>query len=145
MNIKKISPTDIDACTQVFMQAYNCLPWNYNWKPEDAKKYLSEYADSKQFVGFVVYEGELILGAILAHCKTWWTNEQLYIDELFITPAKQGKGYGKQLILHTQQYCKEQGIEMLTLMTNKYMPSYKVYNALNFIKAEQFTLMFKQL
>lgn len=145
MNIRKVTRDDIGACVKVFMESYNCLPWNYNWKYDDAVNYLTEYMETKHFIGFVVCEDEKIVGAMFGHTKTWWTNNQLYIDELFVSAQSQGKGYGKKLIAETENYCRENEIEMITLMTNKFMPAIKFYNTIDFTKVDQYVFMFKQV
>jgi ribosomal protein S18 acetylase RimI-like enzyme len=145
MNIRPYINSDAASCAKVFMAAYNRMPWNYKWKYEDAVTYLTEYADSKQFVGFVICEGDEVAGALFAHTKTWWTNNQFFIDELFVSGDKQGLGYGKLLMQKAEDYCNENSIEMITLMTNKFMPAMKFYENIDFVKVDQYIFMFKQV
>src|ERR1700710_505259 len=98
MDIKPITDTNMEAYAKIFIQTYNQPPWNYQWKLEDAIKYLNEYASSGQFVGFALYDKEDIAGVLLAHTKTWWTSNQLFIDEFFVSPAFQKMGCGKILM-----------------------------------------------
>ena len=146
MTIRPITKDDIDKCAELYMRAYNRPPWNYNWNYEKAVKYLGEYIDVPRFTGFVLCEdnGEFS-GVTLGHSKTWWTNDLLYIDELFISPDKQRLGYGKLLLDHSEKYAKEQGYEVITLITNKYMPAMKFYKGIDYIHAEQFVFLFKPL
>ena len=127
------------------MASYNQMPWNYNWKLQDALTYLHEYADCPQFRGFVIYDAGEVAGALLGHTKTWWTNNQFMIDELFISPAHQGKGYGKLLLQRAEAYAKELSMGRLILMTNKFMPALQFYNKNDFNKVDQYVFMFKQL
>lgn len=143
MNIRPITKDDIDRCARLYIHSYNRPPWNYNWSYEKAVKYLTEYMDSGRFVGFVLCEEEEFAGAILGHSKTWWTNDLLYIDELFISPDSQRKGYGKLLLDHAEDYAKKQELEVITLMTNKYMPAMKFYTNIDYMQAEQFVFLFK--
>lgn len=145
MTIRDIQPEDIDACAQVFMEAYNGLPWNYKWEHAGAVKYLKEYMASSGFRGFVICEDEKICGAMLGHRKTWWTNDQLMIDELFVPASSQGKGYGRLLLEHTETWSKEQGLEMIVLMTNKLMPAFNFYLNNDYNKVDQYLFMFKDL
>jgi N-acetylglutamate synthase-like GNAT family acetyltransferase len=146
MKICDITPNDIEKCAPTFMASYNQLPWNYDWKLEDAVKYLNEYVAAANFKGFMICEdnGE-VSGALLGHSKTWWTNNQFMIDELFISPTMQGKGYGKILLQHAEQFAKQSSIERLTLMTNKFMPALDFYNKNDFSKVDQYVFMFKEL
>ncbi len=145
MNIKDLTKNDITDCARLLIKSYNQPPWRYNWEQEKAEKYLLEYADTKQFVGFTVWEGQEMTGALFAHTKTWWTADQLYIDELFISSEKQRSGYGKALLEHTEKWGKENGFPTIFLMTNKFMPSFKFYNKNDFSHAEHFIFMFKQV
>jgi aminoglycoside 6'-N-acetyltransferase I len=145
MNIRPFTKSDIDQCAALYLQAYNRPPWNYNFTSEKAVKYLTEYTERGRFVGFVLTEGENIVGAMLGHSKTWWTNDLLYVDELFVAPESRGKGYGKQLLDHAEEYARNEGYEVITLMTNKHMPAFQFYNHIDYIQAEHFVFLFKPL
>jgi aminoglycoside 6'-N-acetyltransferase I len=145
MDIQAITINSVEDCAPIFIQAYNQPPWNYQWERENAVKYLTEYASSAQFVGFAVYDKGHIAGALFAHSKTWWTNNQLFIDELFIAPDFQKRGFGKILINHAEQYALKNGMETIALMTNKFMPSMHFYNNHHFIHAQQFIILFKNI
>lgn len=143
--IKPIAQEDIEACSVIFMEAYNRQPWNYRWVQDKAVKYLKEYTNRNNFAGFGLYDDGTLVSAVFCHTKTWWTGNQFYIDELFVDPTKQGKGYGKQLISHCEDYCKQHGIEMITLMTNNLMPAYEFYIANDYMKVGHYAFMFKQV
>jgi len=145
MTIRPFTQSDIEKCADLYTQAYNRPPWNYNFSPEKAVKYLTEYTERSRFVGFVLMEGDAIAGAMLGHAKTWWTNDLIYIDELFVAPESRGKGYGKSLLDHAEDYAREQGYEVITLMTNKHMPAFQFYNHIDYLQAEHFVFLFKPL
>ena len=143
MTIRPLTLNDIHDCARIYMRSYNQAPWNYNFDFEQAVKYLTEYAERKRFIGFVLCEDNEIAGAMLGHSKTWWTNDLLYIDELFISPAKQRLGYGKALLEYSEEYASNAGLAVVTLMTNKHMPAFKFYDNNDFIHAEHFAILFK--
>ncbi|HMG84032.1 MAG TPA: GNAT family N-acetyltransferase [Ferruginibacter sp.] len=136
---------DLEDCAKLLMQAYKSPPWRHNWTVEQATKYLTEYAASKQFIGFVLVDKEKIMGAIFAHSKTWWTNEQLIIDELFISPDAQKSGYGRFLLENMEQHAKSIGLKSVTLMTSKFAPSFNFYVKQGYFPAEQFGFLFKEV
>lgn len=144
MLINSITPNLIEACADVFVQSYNQAPWNYQWKLDDAIKYLSEYVSCDRFKGFALYEDEQLAGALLAHTKTWWTGPQLYVDELFISPQYQNRGFGKVLINLAEQYAIDNELNSVMLMTNKYMPAMDFYTKNDYIHAQPFVVLFKQ-
>lgn len=143
MQIRSFTQNDIEDCGKLLMQSYNQPPWRHQWKLDLAVKYLSEYTDCKSFIGFVLCVDENIAGALFAHSKTWWTNDQLFIDELFISPEIQGRGYGKSMLDFAEKFAKENGLDSISLMTNKFMPAFNFYNKINYLQAEQFVFMFK--
>src|ERR1700689_688083 len=98
MEITTITKNDIPRCVETFIASYNAMPWNHKWTLPVALRYLNEYADSPHFAGFMVCENGEVCGALLGHTKTWWSNKQFFVDELFIAPDKQGLGYGKRLL-----------------------------------------------
>jgi len=145
MNIRPLTKDDIEKCAEVYLEAYNCAPWNYRFTIEKAQIYLQEYVDRNRFVGFVLIENDKIVAATLGHAKTWWTNDLIYIDELFVSPQYRGKGYGKKLLDHAEEFALTQGYEVITLMTNKHMPAFEFYQHLDYIYAEHFVYLFKPL
>lgn len=145
MTIKPITKEDLDQCAAVFVQTYNQPPWNYQWEFDNAVIYLNEYYQSPQFKGFMLFDGPVFVGAVFAHAKTWWTGRQLYIDELFIAPDLQHKGYGKLLIKHAELYAAAEKLNAISLMTSKYMPAMKFYESIDFMQAPPFVILFKEI
>jgi aminoglycoside 6'-N-acetyltransferase I len=145
MDIKPIHENNIEDCAKVFIQAYNQSPWNYSWNINDAIIYLQEHTSSPQFVGFVLLINDQIAGAILAHTKTWWTSKQLFIDELFVSPQFQKMGLGDKLMTHIENYAISNDLQTITLMTHKYMPAMAFYAKKDFLHAEPFVMLFKNL
>ena len=145
MDIRHIEQSDIASCAAVFMAAYNRMPWNYEWTPDTATRYLTEYFTAKDFVGLAAFHQGRPIGAVFAHRKTWWTGDQLYIDEVFVDADSQGKGVGNMLLEVADQYCSQHGITRITLMTNRFMPAFKFYQRNDFVKADQFALLFREV
>jgi aminoglycoside 6'-N-acetyltransferase I len=140
-----ISEKHLDDCVAVFMNVYNSPPWNCHWTTEKATQYLLELITDASFVGFIEYKNNDAIGAILGHKKTWWTGQQLVIDELFVSPAFQKNGYGKKLLKLCEGYAVTDHIELLGLMTNKYLPAFGLYEGMEYIAADQYIFMFKQI
>ncbi len=145
MEILDITRKDILKCTETFIASYNQPAWNYSWNQPDAINYLNEYIDSPQFKGFMVVENDKVLAALFGHTKTWWTNKQFMIDELFIAPGAQGNDYEKLLLRHLEEYAKKRSIEVLTTLTNKHKPPMEFFKKNDFSTVEYYVFMFKQL
>ncbi len=142
--IREILKDDIDACAGLLMEAYNCEPWNNQWREETAKSYLSEFLENNNFVGYAAFKDETMVGAVFAHQRTWWTNDEVYIDELFISPASQGKGYGTKLLGRIEEYARSRKLGGVTLLTNKYFPAMNFYKKKDYTQAEHVVFLYKE-
>ena len=145
MEIKLLESKHIYECSILLMQAYNCAPWDTHWSEETSESYLKEFMTNPRFVGFVIYEDNKIVGATFCHEKIWWTNDELFIDEFYIAPSCQRKGYGKTLLQHIGEYIKEKKLAGFTLLTNRFMPAVNFYEKNAFVKAEHVVFMYKEI
>ena len=144
MEVRQLTREDITGCAELITTAYNGPPWNFQWTVSRADKYLNELFDSARFAGFCISEDEKVAAALFGHVKTWWINDILMIDELFVSPDKQGRGYGQTLMNSAMQYSRDNNIGSITLITHKYMPAVSFYEKNNFLQAEQYVLMFNE-
>ena len=96
-------------------------------------------------MGFVSCENAVIVGALFAHRKTWWTNDELFGDELYITPARQRQGVGASLLAHAEAYAKAEGLAGLTLLTNRHLPAKGFYEKHGYLPADHLVFMYKEL
>ncbi len=145
MEIKKLTTQDIPASVALLMRAYNGAPWNEQWSPAPAQRYLTEYAEHARFVGFALFEGTQLVGAAFCHEKTWWTADELFVDEFFIDPVYQRKGYGQALLKHIEGYIHTRGLAGFTLLTNRYMPALEFYRKYGFTHAEHVAFLYKMV
>jgi aminoglycoside 6'-N-acetyltransferase I len=145
LKIRELLSTDMDVCVSLLMETYNPPPWNDHWTNETGKRYLSDFISNSKFIGFVVVESDQIVGALFAHRKIWWTNDEIFIDELFIKPEHQRKGYGKMLMDKAEKISKELGLGGVTLLTNKYHPAKLFYEKNGYALAEHVIFMYKEV
>ena len=143
--IREFHPNDMPACVDLLIEAYNGEPWNCHWTIETATRYLNEFVSIQNFVGFVICEDVAIVGAMFAHRKTWWTNDELFVDEVYIAPRCQRQGYGAKLLGHAEDYAKVEGLAGLTLLTDRYMPAAAFYAKRGYLQAEHVVFMYKVL
>ena len=144
MNLRQTLPDDLNACVNLLMETYNPPPWNNHWTQDTGTKYLSELMSNDNFIGYVITEADMIIGAMFARRKTWWTNDEIFIDELFIKPDCQRQGYGGKLIAQAEKLSKELGLGGVTLLTNKYHPAKLFYDKNGYIVAEHVLFMYKE-
>ena len=143
--IRKFHPDDMPTCVALLVEAYTGEPWNCHWTRETATRYLTEYVSNANFVGFVIGDNTIIIGAMFAHRKTWWTQDELFVDEVYIAPRFQRQGFGAQLLLHAESYAKANNLAGLTLLTNRSMPATAFYLKHSYVQAEHVVFMYKEL
>lgn len=145
MKLRELLPEDLAACVAILRAAYNPPPWNDQWTEETGKKYLAEFLAQPNFIGYVAMDAAEIVGAMFAHRKTWWTNDEIFIDELFIKPERQRQGYGKLLLERAEELARELGLGGVTLLTNRYQPAKSFYEQNGYTAAEHVIFLYKEV
>lgn len=143
--IRNMIESDIEYCAEILCSVYNNTLWQCRWSLNTAKEYLHDYFESKKFVGFTLEIEGNVCGAMFCHEKIWWNNSELLIDEMFVQPQLQGKGYGSKLIDTATNYVKEHKLAGFTLSTNRYASALQFYKKNGFIECEHILFMCKEI
>lgn len=104
--VKKFDVNDLDNCAKIMMLVYNNEYWQCQWSLEVAKAYLMDYVEGKKFIGYTLWIDNVIKGAIFCHEKIWWNNNEIFIDEMFVSPEIQRQGYGTELLNIIENHIK---------------------------------------
>ena len=56
MNIRETLQGDIPACADILCSVYNNDMWQCHWTKETAMEYLTDFFETKKFVGYVLEE-----------------------------------------------------------------------------------------
>lgn len=135
----------MSACADIMCSVYNNEMWRCRWSKEMAIEYLTDFYSMKKFVGYVMEaEGE-ILGGLFAHEKVWWNNSEVFVEEMFVKPEHQGKGYGTLLLKAVEKYIGEKELAGITLSTNRYAPAPLFYKKNGFVDCEHVLFMCKEM
>ncbi|HYE12493.1 MAG TPA: GNAT family N-acetyltransferase [Patescibacteria group bacterium] len=127
------------------MSVYNNEHWLCHWTLESAKSYLQDYVESKKFIGYSLMIDGVIKGAIFCHEKIWWNSNEVFIDEMFVSPELQRQGYGRELLNVVEEYIKEHNLAGVTLSTNRFAPAPNFYRKNDFSDAEHVLFMYKEI
>ncbi|QPJ62315.1 MAG: GNAT family N-acetyltransferase [Candidatus Nitronauta litoralis] len=67
------------------------------------------------------YEGETMVGFVnyILHRSTWSESHYCYLEDIFVSPSKRGRGIGGQLISAVQDCAQEAGCARLYWMTHE--------------------------
>ena len=89
----------LEECAELLQKVYNNEQWGCHWSEIKSKKYIAELSQIPRFVGFLLLnDEEELIGAALCHERTWWYKDELFIDEFFIDPDSQQRGYGSKFL-----------------------------------------------
>ena len=145
MIIRKMEQSDIAACADILCSVYNNEMWQCHWTDKVAGKYLTDFFNMEKFVGYVLEDGKEIIGGIFAHEKVWWNNSEIFVEEMFVKPELQRKGYGLMLMGQIEKCVKENGFAGITLATNKYAPAPGSYRKNGFVDCGHVLFMAKEM
>lgn len=143
--IREMKPDDIPVCAEILCSVYNNDLWRNRWEPSGAREYLTDICRMPKFLGYVIEENGEILGAVFAREKVWWSGSEVYVEELFVKPERQGKGFGSGLMGRIEQYVREKGLAGITLSTNRYAPASAFYHQLGFADCEHVLFLCKEI
>lgn len=143
--IRKMIVSDIDSCAEILCDVYNNEMWQCRWDVDTSKAYLNDYFEANKFVGFTLEIDGKVCGAMFCHEKIWWNNSEIFVDEMFVHPDFQQKGYGSELIIAAEQYVKEHKLAGFTLSTNRYAPAPQFYKKNGFVDCDHVLFMGKEV
>ena len=141
--IRSFKKTYLKKCVNLLIDVYYNDPWNHKWTEESGTRYLDEISNLQRFVGFVFEEGDEILGAVFANEQVWWSGDELYIYELYVSNNHHKKGIGKQLIAALEKHVQENGLEGITLLTSNKTPAPDFYKHIGFEQADYMEYYFR--
>lgn len=143
--IRNMILSDINSCAEILCHVYNNEMWQCRWRLDTAKTYLNDYFTANKFVGFTLEIDDKIYGAMFCHEKVWWNNSELFIDELFVHPDLQQKGYGSELMNAAEEYVRIHKLAGFTLSTNRYAPAPLFYKKHGFVDCDHVLFMGKEV
>ena len=125
--IRQYEENDLAQCAKIFREAFSKENWGCDWTQERAELYLSDYVHNTKFIGFVSEEDGIVDGAIFACRKVSWNNDEIYIDDLIVSPQKQRLRIGQKLLDALKNYSKEKGLAGIVLYTHEQAPAKRFY------------------
>ena len=141
--IKKFCANDLQSCCDLYIKTFNAPPWNDMWTDEAALQCLSDLAERKRFLGYTIWDKNELVGAVFAYTKTFYKGDEIYVDELFVSPDHQRKGYGLQLMQTLEKYAQTNNITCITLLTSLHHPSYDFYEKQGYTCSKNMVFMYK--
>lgn len=129
MEFKKFSQEDLNNSAKLYQEVFSQQPWNDEWfKLSRVKDYLNELIENPVFSGYVVYQNYELVAACFGHSRSWWSGDEFFIDEFFVSSKYQGQGIGSLLMDYVENHPELKNIESFQLLTNNNVPAKDFYH-----------------
>ena len=145
MYIRPLVPADLPVCAQILCAVYNNDLWQCRWTQETAEAYLTDAMQHRAFVGYAAVEEDDVIGALFAHEKIWWNKPEVFIEEMFVRPDRQGSGVGSALMHTAEDYVRRHSLAGITLATNRFAPAAGFYRRHGFTDCGHVLFMAREM
>lgn len=129
MNIKyrRFENDDLTAAAKLFQKAFLEAPWYEEWTFQQAYDRLAEQKNCQNFCGYVMFDGDELIGIMSGRIMTYLDYKELWIDELCISSQYQGKGIGSLFLEYIKGQLNDLLVSKIVLNTTKSYLSDKFY------------------
>lgn len=139
---RRFTAADLDACTALFLGVFTAPPWGDGWtSAAHARTFLRELVENPAFHGWVAEEDRRVVGLCFGHVRSWWKGRELYVDELCVDLARHGRGLGTALLEHVKAELRGQGVQAMTLLTDRGTPAEAFYRKNGFDRLDRLVFM----
>ena len=143
--IKSFAAEDFQKCCDLYIHVFNSPPWNDQWTNENVHVYLQELIDHKRFLGYTLWDDDILVGAIFAHMKNHYRGDEIFIDELFISQDHQRKGCGMLLMDTIENYATADLFISVTLLTGVGKAAFDFYEKRGYKHLDYLAFMYKRM
>lgn len=141
MNLRELTPADLDACADLLRQVFNQPPWNDGWTVERSTVYVWDFVNTPRFKGFAALDGTELIGMCLGHVRLWWQADEYCIDEFCVHTAHQRRRVGAQLLGYARKQLLGMGVSCFTLLTARGTPAETFYGKQGFRRIDEMVFL----
>ena len=142
---EELTKEHIKEIAEIYVDAFNCEPWNDEWTTYSASKRISQMINCEGFDGLVVYEDEKLIGMILGNHEYYYNGMHFNIKEFCVDLKLRGKGMGSKLFEEFIKRLKSRGIDEVILLTSKTVGTEGFYKKHGFKSFEGIVMMGKEI
>ncbi|MBU3940525.1 MAG: GNAT family N-acetyltransferase [Nanoarchaeota archaeon] len=142
MKIRKITKKDFKEISRLIKVEY-LKHYKEKWTEKNAAKTLDYY----QKIGkiFVAELKGVVVGFVIFKEEYYNDKKMVKIEELIVNGKLQGKGIGKELMQFVENYCKENKISLIWLITGKEVGAFKFYKKIGYKHSEKTAYLEKEV
>lgn len=145
MRIRRFHPEDLQQAAPLFCSIFNGEPWHDEWEESVAEAFLRDIVETPGFLGFAAENEGGLAGLVMGHRKRWWRGDIYFINEMGVARDKQGQGIGRKLLEYAVQEAKREGMQNISLLTERHYDAYAFYRKLGFKEGKNTRLMYRFL
>lgn len=145
MKIRQFESNDLNSCCNLLIHVFNQEPWNDKWSNEGAEQYLLDYIHTPGFKGIVAEDENGLKGFIFGFRKRWWKADEFFINEMCVNINEQRSGVGTKLIKYLESRLISEGVENITLLTNRGIPAEEFYKKNGFNIVDRIIFLYKKI
>ncbi|WP_423058340.1 GNAT family N-acetyltransferase [Brevibacterium linens] len=119
----------VHAC---FVATYMDEPWNETWSLDSAEKYLAELHEMPRSTVLVAEVNGEVRGATYLRARTWQDCSEFHIGALFVHPAWQKRGIGREMVNAIRSQATAESIVNILLLTDRRMPAIEFCHKVGF-------------
>ena len=142
IKIKNAEKKDFNAIANLIKVEY-LKHYNEKWDDENALKTLEYYNKIGKI--FVADLEDKVIGVVIIREEYYNDGKSLMVEELVVNGELQKKGIGKQLMQFVEDYCKENKIGFIWLITSKTAPAFEFYKKIGYIHKEKTVYFSKEI
>ena len=142
---KELTKEHIKEIAEIYVDAFNCQPWNDKWTTESASKRISQMINCEGFDGLVAYKDEKLIGMILGNHEYYYDAMLFQIKEFCVDVKIKGIGIGAKLLDEFTTRLKTKGIDRIILLTSRTDGTEGFYKKHGFVGFEGMVMMGKEI
>ena len=101
----------------IFVESYALPPWSEDWSLDLATLRISDMAETPGCISAGVFEDGALIGFAVGTPDTSPRGRSLYLREVVLAPAQQGRGLGTILLAEMERLAWEAGYSGVWLVT----------------------------
>lgn len=133
ITLEKFDSSNLETAAEYIQKVYSNPTWGENWTLERAKKRVKYITSNFTSLAYTIKKEEDIVGFMFGKLDIIGEDDIFYLDELFINPSFQRKGYGLQALNKLETELRDRNINKIELHTID--DDVKFYNKCGYTKS----------
>lgn len=145
ITFKEMNLNDLDEMVDIFIETFNCEPWNDNWTYETAYKRLHAMINVEDFYGLCAYKDGILCGMILGCMEQYYNGIMFNLREFCVNNKLRGLGIGSKIINELENRLRHKGVTEMNLVTMINNKTEGFYNKCGYKEYNSMVMMGKKL